>query len=769
MTHISLEFARRGFVVITIDPLNSGDSSSSAHREGGAIAQHEGIGAFDLLDYIWYGNVMNYIDRTRIGVFGHSLGGNAALQVATRYGINLDLDPSDPYYGRPRVRAVFVSGWVLNINQNLMGGVHGVNMAFDYPLWDEGAFRNRPPPGGQGPSGDMTTSLEALDFVNSVLTTNVTEVEIGRIYGNPNLGTMRQVFNVRTIHAMQPYVAASNTNMLDFFNVAMDIPGSQIANNWIPSSNHIWHWKEVFTTMALIGAFMFLVPFSVLLFQIPFFKKVRKPVPAPRARRAWWEKLEFWIATAITATVAAITFVPLVDLAARLFPYATNSRNSWFFPQRMNNVVMLWAAINGIIGMIVFLITFFGTHYLKKHIKKRRAAKGLDEPAWATKDSEHDKSVPDVNFGMYREEMAAEFTDELDEKGCFIKVEEKQEKKRVVPLMHHIFTGVLGLLFLIAAIRAPASALSIAGIIGAEASVTVWGVFAFLMFFAYLGVKSWLVHKTFRKNGKLNWWLIGSTVGLLITSLLFFILPAFNVTTPNVDGRTSYSLYQIMFNVSSMFTLFILVFVIMTMIEISLYIGRLEKINIDHWGIKLRPLDMFKTILMFLLIVGVFYLMLHIIHFFFHIDFRFLFILGVRPVGNIEVVIMLLMYIPFYFIFYISNSIRVNANREKGQREWVSLLIAGFTNIVGLIAIFAIQYIVFIATGTVNWTDRGVGIADWLLINILFGLIPVMFLLPLFNRWFFRATGRTWLGPMVTCFIFIMMALNNSVAYIPIW
>ena len=49
----------------------------------------------------------------------------------------------------------------------------------------------------------------------------------------------------------------------------------------------------------------------------------------------------------------------------------------------------------------------------------------------------------------------------------------------------------------------------------------------------------------------------------------------------------------------------------------------------------------------------------------------------------------------------------------------------------------------------------------------LFGVIPMMFALPYFHRYFFRVTGRVYLGPMVTCLVFVMMMLTNNVCYIP--
>ena len=125
--------------------------------------------------------------------------------------------------------------------------------------------------------------------------------------------------------------------------------------------------------------------------------------------------------------------------------------------------------------------------------------------------------------------------------------------------------------------------------------------------------------------------------------------------------------------------------------------------------------------------------------------------------------IVLLMYFPLFFIFFFSNSLRVNGSmRFQDQSEWQSRLIAGFANSLGLIMIIVIQYVTYASTGTVFWTDT------WLSVNLLFGIVPMMFILPYFNRIFFQLTGRVYLGPIVTCLIFIMILSTNTVVYLPI-
>ena len=121
------------------------------------------------------------------------------------------------------------------------------------------------------------------------------------------------------------------------------------------------------------------------------------------------------------------------------------------------------------------------------------------------------------------------------------------------------------------------------------------------------------------------------------------------------------------------------------------------------------------------------------------------------------------MYAPFFLVFFLSNSLRVNgAMRIEGQPEWKSMLLAGIANSAGLLLILVVQYATLAWTGTVYWTD------GWLYVNLLFGVVPMMFALPYFNRYFFRMTGRIYLGAFTTCLVFIMILLTNTVCYLPL-
>lgn len=531
LSNISIELARRGFVVASIDPYAQGFSSSSLSRRA---ATTEGYGMFAVVDYAASSSNLNYIDRNRIGATGHSAGGNAAIRGANFFGresIRTGL-PS-------KLHSVFVSGYVLTLTDEVLTDVRS-NVGMSYAFYDEGAYRN------ELGNGDMRRAPEALRLVNSGLPpdSSIQEVELGQYYGSQADRSLRIVHNERVLHPFQPYDTEATANQIEYFEKVFQV------NSGLSSRDQIWYWKEVLSLIAMIAALVMVVPMGHMLLQIPIFRSLVHPVPDPLPKPKGRGKVLFWSLFALGALVACFSYIPLAELSQRLFVAASNREMTWFFPQRMNNAVMLWAVLNGSLG---FLLFFF-----------------------------------------------------------------------------------------------------------------------------------------------------------------------------------SYRVF-----------------------------GKAHGVRRDMWGGGATLRELGKTLSLAGLIFFLYYLLLFSVYYFLHVDYRFLF-MGVR-VFQPGLLVLLLMYAPLFFIFFLSNSLRVNAGmRFEGDSEWKSMLVGGLGNSLGLLLIVVVQYVSFATTGTVYWTD------GWLYVNLLFAVVPMMFVLPFFHRYFFRMTGRIYLGPMVMCLIFIMILLSNTVCYFPL-
>jgi hypothetical protein len=532
LSNIAIELARRGFVALSIDPYAQGASSASLSR---IAATTEGYGMFAVVDYAASSENLNYIDRSRIGATGHSAGGNAAIRGANYFGREAQRT------GLPsKLHSVFVSGYVLTLTDEVLQDVRS-NVGASYALFDEGAYRN------ELGNGDMRRAPEALRLINIGREPDraaVDEVEIGKYYGDKAQRTLRVMHNERVLHPFQPYNREATANQIEYFEHVFDFKSG------LRSDDQVWPWKELLSVISLVAALVALIPFGRLLLETPWFQPLVQPVPPALPRPRGSGRVLFWSMFVTGALIACFSYIPMAELSQKLFVAASNRELTWFFPQRMNNAVMLWAVLNGAVGFLMF----------------------------------------------------------------------------------------------------------------------------------------WLSYRYF-----------GSKHGV----------------TPQM------------------------------------------------WGTATTPALLVRTLLLACTLFVAYFLFLFAVYYFFHVDYRFLF-MGVR-VFQPALLVLLIMYVPFFFIFFLSNSLRVNAAmRFAGQPEWRSMLLGGVANSLGLLLIVVVQYATFAATGTVYWTD------GWLYVNLLFAVVPMMFVLPYFNRYFFRMTGSIYLGPMITCLIFVMILITNTVIYLPL-
>ncbi|MDY5441632.1 MAG: hypothetical protein SPG64_05420 [Candidatus Enteromonas sp.] len=188
---------------------------------------------------------------------------------------------------------------------------------------------------------------------------------------------------------------------------------------------------------------------------------------------------------------------------------------------------------------------------------------------------------------------------------------------------------------------------------------------------------------------------------------------------------------------------------------------------------KLRPLridivGLLKTLLLGIALFFLFYGVIQLTYTVFHQDGR-LFLISAAPLSP-RFLLTWLEYVPLMFLFYISNSIKVNCSiGMEGWKEWQVYLVGALTNSLALVFILIINYVAFFATGSPYYGYFGKDLAEvWLYVNMVFPLVPMMALLPIANRLFYRYTNRAYLGPIVTAMVFIMMSLTATISFMPL-
>ena len=351
MAQYCIELSRRGAVVFTLDPGAQG--STTANSTAGAN------GVEYLVQYVYNNSDdFKFCDKNRFGAIGHSAGGGNVITLAA--------DMAGDSYQNSIIKAVYNSGYIKISAANKFAKLN-CNAAMSYAYYDEGAFRYQ----------TDTTAVEVISkrFINEVAGSAETydTVEWDKDYGDMTNGTYRVVHRELINHCFEMYDALSIANTIDFFNRSLAM-GSGLSND-----SQIWFGKEFFNGLSLAAAFTFILALCGVLMNTPFFATLKNGGKAKAAEGASAEvaavqtevqplvtpvsnsiahKVILWSTMILTAIIACLDYIPLANLSIEVFPVSNlASVFTYVFPARMINAILLWALINGAIGLVIFFAT----------------------------------------------------------------------------------------------------------------------------------------------------------------------------------------------------------------------------------------------------------------------------------------------------------------------------------------------------------------------------------------------------------------------------
>ena len=367
MAQYCIELSRRGFVVFCMDPGAQGGTTAPVKDEDNYSSTKGANGVEYLVQYV-YNNTddYNFCDKTRFGAVGHSAGGGNVCTLAS--------DMAGKNYEESIIKSVYISGYIKSSSIAKYKDLR-CNAAMSYAYYDEGAFRYRT-------DADEPLEVAGLKFINNVNgenTNSYSELSYDYGYGDMSDGTYRVVHRENTNHCFEMYDKTSIANTVKFFDESLDM------NSGLDGFSQVWFGKEFFNGLALASAFTFVIALCAVLMNIPFFATIKnskkkaaanadtepamvqvegaKPaVISGRAHKTVAHKVIFWSCIILTAIIACLDYIPLANLSIEIFP-VHNKANvfTFMFPARMVNAILLWAAINGAIGLVIF----FGTTLLE--------------------------------------------------------------------------------------------------------------------------------------------------------------------------------------------------------------------------------------------------------------------------------------------------------------------------------------------------------------------------------------------------------------------
>ena len=304
----AIEFARRGYVVLALDQTGHGYSDAPAFANG--------FGGPDGLAHL---RSLDVVDKTNIGLEGHSMGGWTVLAAATAMPNDyksMVLEGSST--GKP-FAAEGTPAWPRNVAL-----VFAQYEEFSTLMWGVDLAR------------DVTQSpkLWALFGTQG-------PVEPGKVYGDIAQGTARVLYTPAITHPAEHISREAIGYSLDWF--AKTLQGGTPR----PADDQIWFAKEIGTLIALIGFVVLLLGAFDGLLEAPVFSHLRlpeiadgtMPVHTAASGRRWTT------AFLLSAFIPALTYYPAFALGG------TFVTPSAYLPQGITNQIMVWAVINALITL----------------------------------------------------------------------------------------------------------------------------------------------------------------------------------------------------------------------------------------------------------------------------------------------------------------------------------------------------------------------------------------------------------------------------------
>lgn len=283
-----VELARRGFVVLAIDQPCHGDSQVMAMRDADGV--YQGVLALSR---------MPFVDVSRIGITGHSMGGgscNSAVAEDNANGTNLIsavlLNCADATYKDADGNFANVYG---SRDVAILAAQYD---EFFHKYTDAGGVAREAPYFLQGINsqsflnfGVDPTGLEARTAY-TVYTETIDGEEAVRVIYNPDI-----------IHPWSHFSAKSTSSVIEFFNMTLDAP------NPLPGNDQVWQWKEAFNFVGLLGFVVFICAFAILMVYTPAFASLRAAEPVQPAKVADGKgKLWFWLSLAAGALFSMLIY-----------------------------------------------------------------------------------------------------------------------------------------------------------------------------------------------------------------------------------------------------------------------------------------------------------------------------------------------------------------------------------------------------------------------------------------------------------------------------
>ena len=370
----AIELARRGFVVLTVDREGHGNYENSGEQS--AVMATSGL--YDSVKYLYN---MDYVDKDKIGISGHSMGGmTTALTLSQDRQLGL-------------VSAGLIQAW-----DTFMGAGADVDVGMLKAQDDEFFFTTN-----EGEDGTISreylstraaktfignTELEG-DVVSGAIYVNGQAVETTG--GQETEGAFRVVYEISGVHPQNHCSVEGANAVVNFFYNAFGTPNGY---EYISEGNQVWWVKEAFSLIGMIGFFALIFPLVSLLLTTPVFRSLRVAkqqvveetvvvtdetgaeqtmvcqklvwdganIPLqPKPLKGVQKNISYWLAAIGIMLFSGFSIHSIcTEYGSKWFP------NTQLYPQDTTNWVAMWAVCSALFSLAVILFFWLANTVVNK-------------------------------------------------------------------------------------------------------------------------------------------------------------------------------------------------------------------------------------------------------------------------------------------------------------------------------------------------------------------------------------------------------------------
>ena len=371
----AVELARRGFIVLTVD--REGHGNYENENNTGALMATNGL--YDSVKYIYN---LPQVDKTKIGISGHSMGGYTTAMTLYTDAVMAGMSATDP--------TKIVENWKKGNNLGLVSA--GLMQGWDTFIFadpdvdvgilkardDEFFFGSKDAEGNpticreylqsQGAAGFVGMKWDATTGINVENTAVYVKGEkVETTQGKAVEGAFRVVYEAKEIHPLNHFSTESTGYVVDFFYNAFGTPDGA---KFYKSTNQVWVLKEIMATLGWAGIIFMIFPLVNLLLTVPMFQELRKRRLETEDGRVVYEEvdgeaeaggkhelkglrrhLSLWIPAVACTLFSGFSISPIQQWAGKVF------EKSSLFPQDTTGWVAIWAICCGLFALTVVLLT----------------------------------------------------------------------------------------------------------------------------------------------------------------------------------------------------------------------------------------------------------------------------------------------------------------------------------------------------------------------------------------------------------------------------